>query len=72
MAGLIGLIAASQPGWPWYLITLGIAAIHLMAAVAAVLALKKPVDPPFPLTRAELTKDQAWLESLKNDPNSRT
>jgi uncharacterized membrane protein YqjE len=72
MAGLIGLIAASKPDWPWYLVTLGIAAVHLLAAVAAILALKKPAPPPFPLTRAELSKDQAWLESLKNDPNSRT
>ncbi|MEM1083074.1 MAG: phage holin family protein [Verrucomicrobiota bacterium] len=71
MAGLIGLIAASKPEWPWYWVTISVAALHLLAAVLALLALKKPAPPSFPVTRAELSKDQAWLESLKNDPKSR-
>lgn len=72
MAGLIGWIAAAQPDWPWYFVTLGIALLHLLAAVAALMALKKPSPPSFPLTRGELSKDQAWLESLKNDPKPRS
>ena len=70
VAGLIGWIADSQ-SWPWYAVTLVMAGLHLLAAIIAVVLLKKPAEPSFPLTRAELSKDQAWLETLKKDPKSR-
>jgi hypothetical protein len=71
VAGLIGLISASQ-SWPWYAVTLVVAGLHLLLAIIAGTLLKKPAAPSFPLTRAELSKDQAWLETLKKDPTSRS
>lgn len=71
VAGLIGWISASQ-SWPWYAVTLVAAGLHLLVAFIAGLLLKKPAAPSFPLTRAEFSKDQAWLETLKNDPKSRS
>lgn len=67
--GLIGWISSSQD-WPWHRVTLIFAGLYLLLAIIAGLRLKKPATPPFPLTRAELSKDQAWLETLKNDPKS--
>ncbi|MGB6223391.1 phage holin family protein [Haloferula sp.] len=67
--GLIGWISMSQD-WPWYAVTLVFAGLYLLTAIIAGVLLKKPTAPPFPLTRAELSKDQAWLETLKNDPKS--
>ena len=70
VVGLIGWISDSQ-SWPWYVVTLGAAGLHLLVAIIAGVLLRKPAAPSFPLTRAELSKDQAWLETLKNDPKSR-
>jgi MFS family permease len=70
VAGLIGWISESQ-SWPWYAVTLVMAGLHLLVAIIAAVLIKKPAAPPFPLTRAELSKDQAWLETLKKDPKSR-
>lgn len=69
VAGLIGWISDSQ-SWSWYAVTFAVAGIHLLFVIIAALLIKKPAAPPFPLTRAELSKDQAWLETLKNDPKS--
>jgi uncharacterized membrane protein YqjE len=65
LAGLIGLVAAKQPGWTWWQVTLGIAVLHLLVAVAGVLLLRRPGTPLFQLTRSELAKDQEWLDRLK-------
>ena len=69
VAGLIGWISDSQ-SWSWYAVTLAVAGIHLLFVIIAAVLIKKPAPPSFPLTRAELSKDQAWLETLKNDPKS--
>ncbi|MEP4078282.1 phage holin family protein [Haloferula sp.] len=69
VAGIVGWISDSQ-SWPWYAVTLAAAGLHLLVAIIAVVLLKKPAPPSFPLTRAELSKDQAWLETLKKDPTS--
>lgn len=68
LAGLIGWISSLQDSIPWYGVTLIAALLHLLVAVGAVVKLRQPGDPPFPLTRTELEKDRAWLESLKSDP----
>lgn len=65
LAGLIGWISASRPDWPWYHVTLVAAGLHLAVALLGLLSLKKGGKPSFPITRSELAKDQAWLESLK-------
>lgn len=69
VAGLIGWVSASQ-SWPWHGVALGAAFLHLLLAAAAGMLLKKPAPPSFPITRAEIAKDQAWLETLKNDRKS--
>lgn len=65
VVGLIGLVAASRPEWTWWQITLAAGGLHLIVALIALLTLRRPGKPPFPLTRSELAKDQAWLETLK-------
>ena len=70
VAGMIGWISASQ-SWPWYAVTLVAAGLHLVVAIIAGLLIRKPAAPSFPLTRVEFSKDQAWLETLKNDPKPR-
>ncbi len=66
VAGLIGLVAASRPDWAWWQITLAAGGLHLLVALACLLTLRRPGRPAFPLTRSELAKDQAWLETLKH------
>lgn len=69
VAGLIGWISESQ-SWSWYAVTLAFAGVHLLFVIIAAVLLKKPAAPSFPITRAELSKDQAWLETLNKDPKS--
>ncbi|MFC7338910.1 phage holin family protein [Haloferula chungangensis] len=69
VAGLIGWISHSL-SVSWYSITLIFAAAHLLLVIIAAVLLKKPAAPSFPITRAELLKDQAWLETLNKDPKS--
>lgn len=68
VAGLIGLVAATRPDWTWWHIALAAGGIHLLVGLIALLSLKRSGDPAFPLTRSELAKDQAWLETLKRKP----
>lgn len=68
VAGLIGLVAAARPDWTWWYIALAAGGIHLLVGLIALLSLRRPADPVFPLTRSELAKDQAWLETLKRKP----
>lgn len=69
LAGLIGLIAASQE-WPWYTIALAAAGLHLLLAGVAILFLKRTMPPAFPLTRSELSKDREWISRLHSPPKS--
>lgn len=68
LAGLIGWIASLQDAVPWYGLSLIAALLHLIVAAAATTKLRQPGTTTFPLTRTELAKDRAWLESLKNEP----
>lgn len=64
VSGAIGLIVRFT-SWPWSYVVLGAAAVHLLAALAFVQALRGPAPPAFPLTREEFKKDRAWLETLQ-------
>jgi hypothetical protein len=64
LVGLIGWVAAASP-WSWWQVTLVAAGLHFLLALAAVGGLRRSSPPIFPLTRAELVKDQTWLETLK-------
>ena len=72
LTGLIAAIALST-GWPWHLVTLAFAALHLMAAIILVKSAASTVkNEPFPITRSEFKKDCEWLESLQNKPKSKS
>ena len=67
-AGLIGLITSLSGGRvPWYGAAMILAALHLVGGVFAVMQLRKPVAPTFPLTRNQLAKDKEWLEQIKKE-----
>ncbi len=66
VAGLIGWVASSKAGIPWYFVAFGAAMLHLLLAGIAVLALRRPGPPAFPLSKAELLKDREWLINLKD------
>ncbi len=68
MAGLIGWIATSGHGIAWHWVALAAAALHLALAFIAVLILRRPAPPSFPIARAELSKDREWLLNLKDKP----
>ncbi len=63
VAGGIAAITAVT-GWPWYLPTLGAAALHFGVAAVCVLIARKSKPPAFPLTRNEFTQDREWLKTL--------
>ena len=72
LTGLIAAIALST-GWPWHLITLAFAALHLMAAIILVKSAASTARAePFPHTRSEFKKDCEWLESLQSKPTSKS
>lgn len=69
LAGGIALLA-SATGWPWHVIALAAAALHLAAAAGFLLAAKRPGPPPFPVTRAEFQKDREWIENFQKTRKS--
>lgn len=70
LAGSIAAISISSH-WPWHLVALGFAALHLIAAVVLVLsASHSSKGPSFPVTRSEFKKDCEWLEGLQNKTKS--
>lgn len=68
MAGLIGWVATAGGGLPWHWVALAAALLHLLLAGIAVLVLRRPAAPAFPISRAELSKDRQWLLNLKDEP----
>jgi len=69
LAGGIAAIAAAAH-WPWHLVALGFATLHLLVAVLLVLSTSGSKSKSFPVTRSEFKKDCEWLESLQNKPKS--
>ena len=69
MAGLVGWTSA-MTGWPWWVPALILGILHLFPAVVALVLLRRPGPPAFPITRSELQKDREWLHSLQK-PNSK-
>lgn len=70
LAGGIAYIAQATQ-WPWPLIALIAASLHLMAGFVLLRAAKASKAPSFPVTRSEFQKDREWIESLQNKPDSR-
>ena len=69
VAGLIGWVAASGK-FPLHFAALGAAVLHLLIAGLVVLAVRRPMPPVFPISKAELLKDREWLLNLKDKPKS--
>lgn len=70
IAGVIGWIASSSGAWSWFGGAFAFAGLHLVGAILAILYLKKPSPPAFPITRSELSQDREWISQLKNEPKS--
>ena len=62
VAGAIGWISKSTD-WPWPLVALGLAAVHLFAGCGFLLAARRRFsEPPFRDSLNELEKDRQWLK----------
>lgn len=69
LAGLVPLVAAAA-GCAWTTAALWAAGLHLIAAVVAIVLLRRPAPPAFPITRAEFQRDREWLTHLKTPPSN--
>jgi uncharacterized membrane protein YqjE len=62
IVGAVGWLAESR-GWPWPLVAVGCAVIHLGAALALLLAARRRfAESPFRDSLNELEKDRQWLK----------
>lgn len=58
-------------GWPWPLVTLGLAIVHaFIAAVLFGIARRRFSQPPFRDSAREWERDRAWLNRHRNRPPS--
>ena len=67
LAGGISWVSEAT-GWPWNRVAIGVSALHLLAAIILAKAAKSPLEPTFPVTRAEFQKDREWIEKFQK-PN---
>lgn len=63
LAGGVSLIAVAAD-WPWYLVALGVAALHLLVAFVLVNRARPAALTAFPVTRSEFNKDRQWIENF--------
>ncbi|NQX00517.1 phage holin family protein [bacterium] len=70
LAGAISIIAKTT-GWPWDWVSVGLAALHLLAGIILVKFAKPSATPAFPVTRAEFQKDRAWIENFSKNKKSK-
>ena len=63
LAGGVSLIAVTAD-WPWYLVALGVAALHLLVAFILIKLAKPAAITAFPVTRSEFKKDRQWIENF--------
>jgi Putative Actinobacterial Holin-X, holin superfamily III len=69
LAGGVSLLSQST-GWPWNLIAIGFAAIHLVIGIILSQSAKPSGNPSFPVTRAEFQKDREWIENFNRNKKS--
>ena len=69
LAGGISLIAESC-GWPWNLMAIGAAVLHLLAGIILASLAKPSTGASFPVTRAEFHKDREWIQNLHTTKKS--
>jgi hypothetical protein len=63
-------LLSQATGWPWNLITLGLAALHLVLGIILAQSAKPSGAASFPVTRAEFQKDREWIENFNKDKKS--
>ena len=64
IAGGIACLARIA-GWPWPLIAIACAILHLAGAFALAKVARSKIPTAFPVTRAEFLKDREWIETLQ-------
>ncbi|GAA5119127.1 phage holin family protein [Luteolibacter yonseiensis] len=69
LAGGIALVS-ELTRWPWSLVALSAAALHLLAAFILVRLAKPKGTPAFPVTRSEFQKDREWIENFQKTKSS--
>ncbi len=69
LAGGVSLIAETN-GWPWNLVAIGTAILHLLAGIILASLAKPSASATFPVTRAEFQKDREWIENLHKTKKS--
>ena len=69
LAGGVSLLSQST-GWPWSLIAIGLAALHLLIGFILSQSAKPSGSASFPVTRAEFQKDREWIENFNRNKKS--
>lgn len=69
LVGGVSLLSQAT-GWPWNLVTLGLAALHLVLGIILAQSAKPSGAASFPVTRAEFQKDREWIENFNKDKKS--
>ncbi len=69
LTGGVSLISEST-GWPWNLVAVGMALLHLLVSLVLILAAKPSGNSQFPVTRAEFKKDREWIENFHTTSKS--
>lgn len=69
LAGGISLIA-EECAWPWNLVAIAAAVLHLLAGVLLARKAKPSPSQLFPVTRAEFKKDREWIETFQKTKKS--
>ena len=64
VAGGIAIVSDAT-GWRWGWVTIGAAAIHLLAAVIFARTANSRGAETFPITRSEFQKDREWITNLQ-------
>lgn len=69
LVGSVSLLSQAT-GWPWNLVAMGLAALHLVIAIILSQSAKPSGTPSFPITRTEFQKDREWIENFNNNKKS--
>ena len=69
LVGGVSLLAQAT-GWPWNLVTIGLAMLHLVVGIILFQSAKPSGAASFPVTRAEFQKDREWIENFNKNKKS--
>jgi hypothetical protein len=69
LVGGVSLLAQAT-GWPWNLVAIGLAMLHLVVGIILAQSAKPSGAASFPITRAEFQKDREWIENFNKNKKS--